>query len=156
MSANQRLMLAVALSVIFFVGYTAIFPPVPPETLDAQTSQSVQLKDDTTQTTTQERVETAAGHTISDQDKIAATASSNIVTVTNKDFILKIDTLGRISSKELLQEKFNDKEGNPYILEVTGESNENSENQIVIPAGNSQIDFAGAVREVTKVDSFTW
>ena len=28
-----------------------------------------------------------------------------------ENFILKIDTLGRISSKELLQEKFNNKEG---------------------------------------------
>ena len=110
MSANQRLMLAVALSVIFFVGYTAIFPPVQPETLEVQKSQSAELKQDATQTTTQERVESAVGHTISNQDKIAATASSNIVTVTNKNFILKIDTLGRISSKELLQEKFNDKE----------------------------------------------
>ncbi len=38
MSANQRLMLAVALSVVFFVIYTAIFPPVQPENQDAQES----------------------------------------------------------------------------------------------------------------------
>ncbi len=50
----------------------------------------------------------------------------------------------------------NDQEDNPYILEVTGETGENSENQIVIPTGNNQIDFTGAVREVNKVDSFTW
>jgi len=113
LSANQRLMLAVALSVIFFVGYTAIFPPAQPETLDAQqsqTTQTVEVKQNK-QTTTQ-RVEKAAGHAISQADKVAATSSSNIVTVTNKDFILKIDTLGRISSKELLQEKFRDKDGN--------------------------------------------
>ena len=44
MSANQRLMLAVALSIVFFVAYTAIFPPVQPETKDAQKSQTVELK----------------------------------------------------------------------------------------------------------------
>ena len=108
MTSNQRLMLAVALSVIFFVAYTAIFPPV--EQQAAQTSKSVELKQDEkilNQTTT---VEQEAGHTISAQDTIAASASSNIVTITNKNFILKMDTLGRISSKELLQEKFNNKE----------------------------------------------
>ena len=108
MTSNQRLMLAVALSVIFFVAYTAIFPPV--EQQAAQTSKSVELKQDekiSHQTTT---VEQEAGHTISAQDTIAASASSNIVTITNKNFILKMDTLGRISSKELLQEKFNNKE----------------------------------------------
>jgi YidC/Oxa1 family membrane protein insertase len=27
MSSNQRLLLAVALSIVFFIGYSAIFPP---------------------------------------------------------------------------------------------------------------------------------
>lgn len=112
MSANQRLMVAVALSVIFFVGYTAIFPPVQPEDSEIKQANEVTLQQDGTQTTTQERIDGASGHVISDQDKIAATASSNIVVVTNKNFILKIDTLGRISSKELLEEKFNDKDEN--------------------------------------------
>jgi len=117
MSSNQRLMLAIAISVVFFVAYTAIFPPAQTQELDTQKSQTVELKQNSTAqttstTTTNERVETATGHAISQQDAIAASASSNIVTVTSKNFILKIDTLGRISSKELLQEKFNDKEGN--------------------------------------------
>ena len=109
-------MLAVALSVVFFVIYTAIFPPVSPENQDAQSSQTAELKQDSkniaTDISTNQKVEAAAGHTISQEDKIASVESNNIVTITNKDFILKIDTLGRISSKELLQDKFNDKEGN--------------------------------------------
>ncbi|MDF1874339.1 membrane protein insertase YidC [Sulfurimonas sp. SAG-AH-194-I05] len=110
MSANQRLMLAVALSIIFFTAYTAIFPPVQPTSSELQTNSEVKLKP--THNNVQEQVQTAAGHAISDADKMAAMQSSTIVTITNKDFTLKIDTLGRISSKELLQEKFNDKEGN--------------------------------------------
>ena len=35
------------------------------------------------------------------------------------------------------------------------ETGENDDNQIVIPAGNNLINFAGAVSELTKVDSFT-
>ena len=114
MTPNQRLMLAVALSVIFFVVYTTIFPPVEPEVADSAKSNKVELKSDTNTVTASDKVdvEAVAGHAISSEDKIAASASSNILTVTNKDFILKMDTLGRISSKELLQEKFRDNDDN--------------------------------------------
>jgi len=114
MTSNQRLLLAVALSIVFFVAYTAIFPPVELEQQEAtQISKSVGLKQETqTSAQTTSSIEREAGHAISAQDKIAASASSTIVTVTNKDFILKIDTLGRISSKELLEKRFNDKENN--------------------------------------------
>ncbi len=111
MTPNQRLLIAVGLSVIFFTVYTAIFPPVqPPLDETADNAKKVELKQDSTQNNL--TVENAVGHTISKKDRMASTASSDIVTVTHKDFILKIDTLGRISSKELLQEKYNDKEGN--------------------------------------------
>jgi len=111
MTSNQRLMLAVALSIVFFVAYTAIFPPVEPEIADAQKSQIIELKqDEQNKKVALTTVEEASGHSISVEDKMAASASSTIVTVKNKDFILKIDTLGRISSKELLQSKYNDKE----------------------------------------------
>ena len=109
MTPNQRLILAVVLSIVFFVAYTAIFPPEQPEQLDAQKSQSVELKENS-QNKNILSAEQQAGHKISDNEKIAASASNTIVTITNKDFILKIDTLGRISSKELLEEKFNNSE----------------------------------------------
>ena len=112
MSPNQRLLVAVALSVIFFATYTAIFPPVQPETVDAQKSQTVEVNSQTNQTSFEQRViDTVTGHDVSPQERIETTASNDIVVIKNKDFILKIDTLGRISSKELLQEKFNDLDG---------------------------------------------
>ena len=114
MTPNQRLIVAVLLSVVFFVAYTAIFPPVEPEVAKEAKSSKVELKDNVNVATASKSVdvEAVAGHSISAQDKIAASASSNILTVTSKDFILKMDTLGRISSKELTQEKFRDKEDN--------------------------------------------
>ena len=36
------------------------------------------------------------------------------------------------------------------------ETGEEGEGQIIIPAGNSQIDFSGIVGQVSKIDSFTW
>ncbi|MEA2099494.1 MAG: membrane protein insertase YidC [Campylobacterota bacterium] len=110
MTPNQRLLIAVALSILFFVAYTAIFPPVQPEQQEAkQTSKNVELKQNGQSTV---NVESEAGHAISSEDRIAASATNTIVTITNENFILKIDTLGRISSKELLQEKYNDKDNN--------------------------------------------
>jgi len=115
MSANQRLMLAVGLSIAFFVVYTAIFPPVEQEL--AQESKKELIQDAQNQTNHNiESVEQASGHVVSTQDKIKASKSSTILTVTNKDFILKMDTLGRISSKELLEKKYNNSEGNHIQL----------------------------------------
>ena len=112
MSANQRLMLAVALSVIFFVAYTAIFPPEEP-TLEAnkQHNDSIALKQEskikTSSNSQISNVEQTTGHSISVVEKQDV---NTILTVTNENFILKVDTLGRISSKELLQDKFKNKD----------------------------------------------
>ncbi len=107
MSPNQRLIVAVLLSVIFFVGYTAIFPPVEPEV--AQDAKVEQKSVKTVKKSVD--VESIAGHTISDSDT-QKSSTNTLVTVKNANFILKLDTLGRISSKELLEEKFRDKEDN--------------------------------------------
>ena len=123
MSPNQRLMIAVVLSVVFFVVYTAIFPPAKPEmSQENKQTQSVQFSKDVTtpsisDTKTQENL---AGHTISQKD-IIASDSSTIVTITSKDFILKIDTLGRISSMELLQDRYKTKDGeHAQLISKTG------------------------------------
>ncbi len=105
MSPNQRLIVAVLLSIIFFVGYTAIFPPAEPQ--EADNTQNVTLEQNSNSNSdVSKRVEEVTGHTIDKEEKISQSASSDIVVIKNKNFILKIDTLGRISSKELLQEKF--------------------------------------------------
>jgi len=114
MSPNQRLMFAVAISVIFFVAYSAIFPPEPQELTQEINNEKVGIKSDsqTVAQTTNQKVEAAAGHAISAGDSAISSASSNILTVTNSKFILKVDTLGRISSMELLDERYRDKEDN--------------------------------------------
>jgi len=98
MSSNQRLIVAVVLSIVFFVAYTAIFPPKEPKVAKKAQNDVVT------------KVQEASGHAVSQQEKIDRSVSDTIVTITNKKFILKIDTLGRISSKELLEEKFRNDE----------------------------------------------
>jgi len=115
MTPNQRLMVAVLLSVIFFVAYTAIFPPEQPEL--AQTKQNSSKNLETLQnknasnTPKVSNIDSSLRDEISAQETMAANDLSTLVTITNSKFILKIDTLGRISSKVLLEEKFNSKEG---------------------------------------------
>ncbi|MCW8954794.1 MAG: membrane protein insertase YidC [Sulfurimonas sp.] len=125
MTPNQRLMVAVLLSVVFFVVYTAIFPPEQPELAQTQqkNTQNVELKQNVQASVTPQAssVDSVVGHEISTDEKMAANDLSTLVTVTNKDFILKMDTLGRISSKELLQAKYNDKEDqHAQLIPATG------------------------------------
>ena len=161
MSPNQRLLVAVALSVIFFATYTAIFPPVQPEIVDAQKSQEVELKSQTNQTSFENRViDAVTGHDVSAQERIQTTASNDIVVITNKDFILKIDTLGRISSKELLQEKFNDLDGKhaqlipafatkPLFLRFVDPAINNEASSVAYTASVKEIALDGKPQKVT-------
>lgn len=124
MTPNQRLMVAVLLSVVFFVAYTAIFPPEQPEVAQTkqnntkvEASQNGQASNKPAVST----VENAVGHEISVDEKIAAGDLSTLVTVTNSKFVLKLDTLGRISSKELLQEMYNDMDDrHAQLIQATG------------------------------------
>jgi len=119
MSPNQRLIVAVLLSIIFFVGYTAIFPPEEQAVADNAKVNEVATTQESPSVTN--RVEKASGHAVSEQEKIEQTSSNDIVTIKNKNFILKIDTLGRISSKELLEEKFrNDDDLHAQVIPVLG------------------------------------
>ncbi|MBL0707978.1 MAG: membrane protein insertase YidC [Sulfurimonas sp.] len=156
LSANQRLMLAVALSVIFFVGYTAIFPPVEPENrvIDAR---SIQTTSGENQKTT--NIKDVVGHEISQKEKYATDNQSVILTVTNKDFILKVDTLGRISSKELLQDKFKTKDNEhaqlvsvngtkPLFVRFIDETLNNEAMQTAYTANVSEVHLDGVAKKV--------
>ncbi|MBW6487855.1 MAG: membrane protein insertase YidC [Sulfurimonas sp.] len=111
MTPNQRLIVAILLSFVFFVVYTAIYPAEQPEVAqsDAQKIQSVQNQQAQNRAQVV-NIEDAVGHQISTDEKMAQNDLSTIVTINNPKFILKLDTLGRISSKILLQDKYNDKD----------------------------------------------
>jgi YidC/Oxa1 family membrane protein insertase len=118
MTPNQRLLVAMLLSVVFFIIYTTIVPSEEPElaenanpnkTIQAQASVGTN-QEVTTSVVQNTNTQSLAGHEISSQDRAVSSDLNTLVTITNENFILKIDTLGRISSKELLEEKFNSKE----------------------------------------------
>ncbi len=125
MTPNQRLMIAVVLSVLFFVAYTAVFPPEQSESLSNNQANIQNTKNVQNSQTSSEvkvsNVEDTLNHEISSNEKIAQNDLSTIVTVKSSKFILKLDTLGRISSKELLQDKYNDKDDkHAQLIPATG------------------------------------
>ena len=164
MSQNQRLMLAVGLSIAFFVVYTAIFPPVEPEL--TKNSQKVELKDDNIKRDfNKQTTENVVGHKISAEEKIA-TATNTILTVTNKDFILKIDTLGRISSKVLLQNKYNDKENKhaelipplatkPLYIRFLDDSLNEEATKVVYTTNVSELSIDGTPKKVVLTQTLS-
>ncbi|MDF1882859.1 membrane protein insertase YidC [Sulfurimonas sp. SAG-AH-194-C21] len=168
MSPNQRLIVAVLLSVIFFVGYTAIFPPVEPEVAQDAKVQITQNSNvgQTSTTNTDVNVEAQAGHSIAASER---TSSSNLVTITSENFILKLDTLGRISSKELLEEKFRDKEDNhaqlipssgtkPLYIRFMDENLNKEASSVAYTADVNEINVDGSAKTVTltqKLSSLT-
>lgn len=104
-SPNQRLLLAVALSFAFFIGYTTLFPPKAPNVQDANT---------TTKATSATPV-AAATHSIDSNESIVSdvktVSSDTLTTINSEEFTLKIDTLGRISSVVLKNTKHDNKDG---------------------------------------------
>ena len=106
MSANQRLILAVVLSFVFFVAYTAIFPPKQP-LQDANATTQTHQQSTTQQTAASNMPNTQINHEIAADEQLAATDSSDLVHLESDAFSMKIDTLGRISSFILKDEKYN-------------------------------------------------
>ncbi len=110
MTPNQRLLIAVALSVGFFAIYTSFFPPqkVENETTEPQKTPLV-IQD------TQTKQEDSSLGEVSNE------SSPVIVDVTTDKFTLQVDTLGRISSKKLLEDKFNSSDDtHPELIEQGG------------------------------------
>ena len=106
MSANQRLILAVVLSFVFFVAYTAIFPPkeVPSEANATAQTQSAAVQTSATSSMPNANLD----HSVAVDEQLPSSDSSNLVRIESADFSMTIDTLGRIASKVLKAEKYND------------------------------------------------
>ncbi|MEA3523487.1 MAG: membrane protein insertase YidC [Campylobacterota bacterium] len=116
MTSNQRLILAVGLSFVFFVVYTAMFPPPPPEVEDQNQTRTQYVAANTPQSNNEVHVKPVAnltGHSTASDESINKSETNTLVTIDSDDFIISIDTLGRISSKILKDEKYHDGDNNP-------------------------------------------
>jgi YidC/Oxa1 family membrane protein insertase len=104
---NQRLIVAVAVSFLFFIGYTTMFPPQTPESETNATKEVVSTEGETVHNT----VSSAVGIDSNQTAPVSTMATDTLTTITAKEFTMKIDTLGRISSVVLTNVKHNSKDG---------------------------------------------
>lgn len=108
LSTQQRLILAVAISVIFFIAYDYFFIP------------QGQFDNNSTQISRQEnlapQIANKDAKSLSDIKKQETIKTKTIATVEGDTFRAKIDDLGRISYFELKEEKYKDEEGKAINL----------------------------------------
>ncbi len=106
MSMQKRMILATVFSLLFFVVYALLFPPQPlPQ---AQTAQEQQAKQ-----TAAPQVKTANDTKKSVTAKTSGNTEATLVTLDAEGFTMKIDSLGRISSKVMKGHKYTDENENP-------------------------------------------
>jgi len=113
MSTNQRLLLATALSFLFFLFYSTVVPQPQPQNQNIEKTNQVQAEQKKIEPTTAPQVEneknsapTVPVTNVKQVQKQIVENKDLLVKITFNNAILTIDTLGRISSKTLLEDKF--------------------------------------------------
>ena len=105
---NQRLLVAVALTFLFFIAYTAIVPPQTPNAEANTSTSAVSTEPSVAQAASSTGTVASEGNASA---PVSTTSTDTLTTVSAKEFTLKIDTLGRISSVILSDAKHNNKDG---------------------------------------------
>lgn len=106
LTSNQRLLVAVGLSFVFFIGYTTIFPPKP-----TLAENNVTKEANATPAVAQEKSPVVSDSSVKLDNSLSTGNKVGLVTVKSDDFTMTIDTLGRISSHIMLQKKYDKAEG---------------------------------------------
>jgi len=144
MSTNQRLLLATAISMVFFIVYSIVFPPPQPVKRD-NNSTSATVKTETQKSENSapqvSNIRETKTPSIS-QDVVSPAQNDTLVEVNFGNAILTIDKFGRISSKTLLDEKYRNDKGvqaqlinpsTPKPLEIRFEDNKLNEEAFKTP-----------------------
>jgi YidC/Oxa1 family membrane protein insertase len=112
---NKRLLLALALSFLVFVGYSYLFPPqqVQPKNEHNSSRATPALAKEKSVPSASASQQTAKSAPVTKNS-----ATDTLVTVTSDTFKMSIDTLGRIAQFELLEKKYQNAEG--HNLQILG------------------------------------
>ncbi len=109
LSQQQRMILAVVLSIIFFVLYDTYF--MPKAKLNQELNTTKVSKVETKVASPQIDAPKVSNQVVKNISTAPKTKSKILLTVNSKDFTIKIDEFGRISSYTLLGKKFKTKDG---------------------------------------------
>jgi len=124
LTQQQRMILALALSFIFFMVYESFMPKPQMADLNQTKTNSQLVKDTKTiNNTSAPQMDTTTNQsTINHSKSTNSLQQSQLSTVKSKDFIAKFDSLGRISFFELREKKFETKDGTyPAIISEENE-----------------------------------
>jgi YidC/Oxa1 family membrane protein insertase len=113
---NKRLLLALSLSFLVFVGYSYLFPPQKQQAIQTEQNRSSRQAPQAVTGSTEKNLPV-----ISEKSgkKAPVSSDTNIVaTITSKTFKMTIDAFGRIAQYELLEKKYKDESG--HNLQILG------------------------------------
>jgi YidC/Oxa1 family membrane protein insertase len=106
---QKRLLLALVLSFIVFIGYSYLFPPQAP----AKTEQTQTAENDSK--ASPEQKNTPASPSLNSTNAVAKHApqstTTSIATIKSDDFIITVDEFGRLAQMELLKAKYRTEDG---------------------------------------------
>ena len=111
---NRRLLLALALSFLVFIGYSYLFPTTAPKPgTEEQTAKAQPQSADTKSAPVQpERGSRPSSIQKSESTTAPSVDIKSIATIKSKRYKITVDTFGRIARMELLEEKYKDDKGN--------------------------------------------
>ena len=124
---NKRLLLALVLSFIVFIGYGYFFPA-------QQNSNNTSVQNNTNKTHQTPSIDTVSHQAPVASSSVAAVnntapmqkVGNTLATVKSDRFIISIDEYARISQVELLEKKFHDEDGNTLKLYKTNPESQNN------------------------------
>jgi len=119
---NKRLLIAIVLSVVVLVGSSYLFPSKPKQVTQANNTTTQTLQESakasapTAPVSTVKDAPTATKVSNITQTRATADSEGTLITVKAEKFVIKIDTLGRIYSTVLLEDKYRDENGKQLEL----------------------------------------
>lgn len=111
MTQQQRMLLALVLSFLFFIAYEWMMPKPQKPTLDQNHSTQMTAPETVNNIAPQQQMNNPQTASQQVNAPVVGQQASTITTVTGKDFKLTIDALGRVSKYEVLIERFKSEDG---------------------------------------------
>jgi len=157
---NKRLLLALVLSFIVFIGYGYLFPATKP-VQQKQEATTTSAHNTPTATKASPSAPNVASNTTVKSAPVQTDTAAVLATLKSKNFKVSIDEFGRIGQVSLLEDKFKTKEGDILLLFKEGQVkplevrfadvklNEEAFTVPYVNSGEKSIDIASASQTLT-------
>lgn len=111
---HKRLLLALALSFLVFIGYSYLFPNTGDKKQSEQQIEKKQTHSEATKNAPSNTPEASSAPTVQNKDNAAPVHANTktLATIKSNRYIISVDDKGRIARMELLEKKYKDDKGN--------------------------------------------